>query len=140
MFTRIDHVMICVPDLKRGIEQYRKLGFNIHEGADKLATYRFNTITAEHHFCSVCGIYTHHKRRSNPNELGINVACLEGVCRRSISRKWWFTTGAATRPTMSSIGPMSPGCFATSPLLAAEPNRADVAQGGAAFPPVALPP
>ena len=54
-------------------------GFMIHEGADKLATYRFNTMTAEHNFCSVCGIYTHHRRRSNPNELGINVACLEGV-------------------------------------------------------------
>ncbi len=54
-------------------------GFTIHEGADKLATYRFNTNVAEHHFCSVCGIYTHHKRRSNPNELGINVACLEDV-------------------------------------------------------------
>ena len=40
---------------------------------------RFNTRTAEHHFCTVCGIYTHHKRRSNPNELGVNVACLEGV-------------------------------------------------------------
>jgi catechol 2,3-dioxygenase-like lactoylglutathione lyase family enzyme len=32
MFTRIDHVMICVPDLARAIEQYRKLGFNMHEG------------------------------------------------------------------------------------------------------------
>ena len=53
--------------------------FNITEGAGKLATYQFNTRTAEHHFCSNCGIYTHHKRRSNPNELGINVACLEGV-------------------------------------------------------------
>ena len=48
-------------------------------GAEKLATYKFNTMTAEHHFCAVCGIYTHHKRRSNPNELGINAACLEGV-------------------------------------------------------------
>ncbi|MCL6730516.1 hypothetical protein LZ538_10695 [Sphingomonas sp. SE220] len=54
-------------------------GFEVHEGADKLATYRFNTKSAEHHFCSVCGIYTHHKRRSNPNELGINVACLAGL-------------------------------------------------------------
>ena len=54
-------------------------GFMIREGEDKLATYRFSTMTAEHHFCSVCGIYTHHKRRSNPDELGINVACLEGV-------------------------------------------------------------
>ena len=51
----------------------------LHTGADKLATYRFNTGVAEHHFCSVCGIYTHHKRRSNPDELGINVACLEGL-------------------------------------------------------------
>lgn len=51
----------------------------ITEGAERLATYRFNTRTAEHHFCSDCGIYTHHKRRSNPNELGVNVACLEGV-------------------------------------------------------------
>ncbi|HET6941516.1 MAG TPA: GFA family protein [Sphingomicrobium sp.] len=54
-------------------------GFRITRGEDKLATYRFNTKTAEHHFCSVCGIYTHHKRRSNPDQLGVNVACLEGV-------------------------------------------------------------
>ena len=45
-------------------------------GADKLAIYRFNTGIAEHHFCTVCGIYTHHRRRSNPDELGVNVACL----------------------------------------------------------------
>ncbi|MBI4204339.1 MAG: VOC family protein [Betaproteobacteria bacterium] len=32
MFTRIDHVMICVPDLAQGIDQYRKMGFNIHPG------------------------------------------------------------------------------------------------------------
>ncbi|HEY9447295.1 MAG TPA: VOC family protein, partial [Burkholderiales bacterium] len=32
MFTRIDHVMICVPDLQQGMEQYRKLGFNISMG------------------------------------------------------------------------------------------------------------
>lgn len=53
--------------------------FRITEGGDKLATYRFNTKAAEHHFCSVCGIYTHHKRRSTPDQLGVNVACLEGV-------------------------------------------------------------
>ena len=53
--------------------------FRITQGADKLATYRFNTRAAEHHFCTVCGIYTHHKRRSNPNQLGVNVACLNGV-------------------------------------------------------------
>jgi hypothetical protein len=54
-------------------------GFHITQGEDKLATYRFNTKAAEHHFCSVCGIYTHHKRRSNAGELGVNVACLESL-------------------------------------------------------------
>ena len=53
--------------------------FRIAQGADKLATYRFNTKTAEQHFCTTCGIYTHHKRRSNPNQLGVNAACLAGV-------------------------------------------------------------
>jgi hypothetical protein len=54
-------------------------GFRVTEGKTKLGTYRFNTKSAEHHFCTVCGIYTHHKRRSNPSELGVNVACLEGL-------------------------------------------------------------
>ena len=54
-------------------------GLALTQGEDKLTTYRFNTNTAEHHFCSVCGIYTHHKRRSNPDELGVNAACLAGV-------------------------------------------------------------
>ena len=53
--------------------------FRITQGEDKIATYRFNTRSAEHHFCTVCGIYTHHKRRSNPDQLGVNVACLQGV-------------------------------------------------------------
>lgn len=53
--------------------------FTITEGEAVLATYRFNTRIAEHHFCSRCGIYTHHKRRSNPDQLGVNAACLEGV-------------------------------------------------------------
>jgi hypothetical protein len=53
--------------------------FEVTGGADNLATYRFNTKSAEHHFCRTCGIYTHHKRRSNPSQLGVNAACLEGI-------------------------------------------------------------
>ena len=34
MFTRIDHVMICVPELPQGIERYRRLGFNMQPGGD----------------------------------------------------------------------------------------------------------
>lgn len=54
-------------------------GFTLLAGADQLATYRFNTGTAKHHFCSRCGIYTHHQRRSNPRQYGVNIACLDGI-------------------------------------------------------------
>ncbi|MGV8928120.1 MAG: GFA family protein [Brevundimonas sp.] len=46
------------------------------EGAGALTEYRFNTGVARHFFCARCGIYTHHQRRSNPDQCGINAACL----------------------------------------------------------------
>lgn len=54
-------------------------GVEVLEGAATLTEYRFNTGAARHFFCSKCGVYTHHRRRSNPNEYGVNAACLEGV-------------------------------------------------------------
>jgi hypothetical protein len=52
---------------------------DITQGRELLSLYQFNTNTAKHYFCSRCGIYTHHQRRSNPKQYGVNVACLEGV-------------------------------------------------------------
>ena len=54
-------------------------GLKVVSGNNTLSLYQFNTHTARHYFCSVCGIYTHHQRRSNPHQFGFNVACLEGV-------------------------------------------------------------
>jgi hypothetical protein len=51
----------------------------VTKGQDKLSLYQWNTRQAKHYFCSVCGIYTHHQRRSVPGEFGFNVACIEGV-------------------------------------------------------------
>lgn len=48
-------------------------------GEDALTLYQWNTKLAKHYFCRICGIYTHHQRRSNPSEYGFNIACLEGV-------------------------------------------------------------
>jgi len=49
------------------------------KGRDNLTLYQWNTRIAKHYFCRTCGIYTHHQRRSNPNEYGVNIGCLEGV-------------------------------------------------------------
>ena len=49
------------------------------KGEEHLALYQWNTRTAKHYFCRTCGIYTHHQRRSNPNEYGVNIACLAGI-------------------------------------------------------------
>jgi hypothetical protein len=49
------------------------------KGADQLSLYQWNTKTAKHYFCKVCGIYTHHQRRSDPSLYGFNVACIDGV-------------------------------------------------------------
>ena len=54
-------------------------GIRFLQGEDVLTSYRFNTGAAQHFFCSKCGIYTHHQRRSNQAQYGVNVACLEGV-------------------------------------------------------------
>lgn len=51
----------------------------IVKGEEVLAEYQFNTMTARNFFCRNCGIYTHHQRRSDPTQYGINVACLEGI-------------------------------------------------------------
>ena len=44
-----------------------------------LTLYQFGTRVAEHRFCSRCGIYTHHRRRSDPTEYGVNIACFAGT-------------------------------------------------------------
>tara|TARA_B100000482_G_C12459543_1_gene240335 strand:+ start:21 stop:416 length:396 start_codon:yes stop_codon:yes gene_type:complete len=49
------------------------------KGESFLKEYSFNTHTAKHFFCSNCGIYTHHQRRSNPKEFGFNMSCVDGV-------------------------------------------------------------
>ena len=54
-------------------------GIRFIKGEDLLTGYRFNTEVAQHFFCSRCGIYTHHQRRSNPGQYGVNVACLDGL-------------------------------------------------------------
>lgn len=52
---------------------------HVVKGADSLSCYQWGTGTAKHYFCRICGIYTHHQRRSNPEEYGVNLGCIEGM-------------------------------------------------------------
>lgn len=56
---------------------------------DSLRMYQFNTNTAQHWFCGICGIYTHHRRRSNPGQFGVNAGALEGVNPRDLDPVPW---------------------------------------------------
>jgi hypothetical protein len=51
----------------------------IVKGSEHLRLYQFGTHVSEHYFCGICGIYTHHRRRSDPRFFGYNVGCLEDV-------------------------------------------------------------
>ena len=53
--------------------------FKIVEGENFLKKYQFHSNTANHYFCSICGIHTHNRPRSNPKIFGVNIACIEGV-------------------------------------------------------------
>ena len=52
----------------------------IKKGQDKLSVYKFGRKRhAEHFFCSICGIYTHHRSYTNPENYEFNVACIDTV-------------------------------------------------------------
>ncbi|MDQ2094635.1 GFA family protein [Rhodalgimonas zhirmunskyi] len=51
----------------------------IVRGAGNLTLYQFGTCTAQHYFCKTCGIYTHHRRRSDPSAYGVNLGAIKGV-------------------------------------------------------------
>ncbi len=57
----------------------RLADLEILQGADNLTLYTFNTGAAQHWFCKTCGIYTHHQRRSDPTQFGVNLACISGM-------------------------------------------------------------
>ena len=54
-----------------------KESLSIIKGKEYLTSYQFNTMIAEHFFCKICGIYTHHNRKSDPNGMGVNLGCVD---------------------------------------------------------------
>ena len=51
--------------------------FKLLSGNDTLRTYSFNTHTARHLFCSVCGIKSFYVPRSHPDGISVNARCID---------------------------------------------------------------
>ena len=51
--------------------------FKLVSGREVLTTYTFNTGTAKHLFCSVCGVKSFYVPRSHPDGFSVNARCLD---------------------------------------------------------------
>jgi hypothetical protein len=51
--------------------------FTLEQGGDLLTSYRFGTGTAEHLFCSRCGVKSFYQPRSHPDAWSVNAHCLD---------------------------------------------------------------
>ena len=51
--------------------------FKLLSGAEVLTTYEFNTRTAKHLFCSICGVKSFYVPRSHPDGYSVNARCLD---------------------------------------------------------------
>lgn len=51
--------------------------FTLLSGGEVLTSYRFGTGTAEHLFCSVCGVKSFYRPRSHPGAWSVNAHCLD---------------------------------------------------------------
>ena len=79
--------------------------FKLLSGSEALTTYSFNTHTAKHLFCSVCGIKSFYVPRSHPDGYSVNVRCLDEpipdmVVKQIDGRNWeqQFPEGRGTLP------------------------------------------
>lgn len=52
--------------------------FTLLSGEDVLTTYTFNTGVAKHTFCRICGIHAFYRPRSHPDQIDVNLRCLDG--------------------------------------------------------------
>ena len=80
---KIDKILKCNCSIckRKGavLSLVRNEDFKITKGEDKLKLYKFHSKIAQHFFCSICGIYTHHNPRSNPAMTGFNLGCLDEI-------------------------------------------------------------
>ena len=80
--------------------------FVLLSGREALSTYSFNTQTAKHLFCSVCGVKSFYVPRSHPDGFSVNARCLdhgtvENMSIRRTNGKEWEKTYPEGRGSFS---------------------------------------
>ena len=72
--------------------------FELVAGRDSLTSYRFGTGSAEHLFCSACGVKSFYQPRSHPDCWSLNARCVDQPLELSIEQFDGRNWEAATRP------------------------------------------
>jgi hypothetical protein len=62
-----------------------KSAMRLVSGEDQLTLYTFNTGTAKHYFCRVCGCKPFYVPRSHPEGYSVNLRCLDPATIRSVT-------------------------------------------------------
>jgi len=74
--------------------------FSLLWGTEALTEYTFNTGTAKHLFCRICGIHSFYRPRSHPDKYSVNLRCLDDNAIEKFSivpfdgRNWEKNVGA----------------------------------------------
>jgi hypothetical protein len=53
--------------------------FEVTQGSEALTTYQFNTNTAQHMFCTSCGMHPFYVPRSDPDKMDVNARCIDNI-------------------------------------------------------------
>ena len=78
MLTRIDHVMMCVPDLATAVDAYTRIGFDVQAGGEHTGKGTHNAIAFfEDDYLELLGVHDealHRKAASVPGSFDAGLA------------------------------------------------------------------
>ena len=81
--------------------------FRLLRGRRKLTNYQFNTKSAKHVFCSICGVKSFYVPRSHPDGYSVNFRCLNArdftaLLTTQFDGKNWEENSASLAPIASA--------------------------------------